>query len=106
MTTHRPLDSAPALALAFGVGYAVALHGLERRYPITPDHTWAEVAGGILGTLAAVSITARMQDHAGSSLTWRDHEQAVYACFVASGAPVIAWQLALAVVRQSQRGIR
>jgi hypothetical protein len=83
----------------FGVStlYSVALGWLERRYPIKPDHTWAEVAGGVMITLLPAALAAR-KTHGG--VDWRTYEATVWRCFVASGVPIILWQLGESVSRQ------
>jgi len=78
--------------------YAAALSYLERHYPIKPDHTWAEVAGGVLIALVPVALAARKAEQ----LDWRRYEGAVWRSFIAAGAPIILWQLGEAMVRQME----
>lgn len=75
--------------------YSVILGQLERHYPIKPDHTWAEVAGGVLISLVPVALAARKR----RQLNWRTYENAVWRSFFASGTPIILWQLGEAIVR-------
>jgi hypothetical protein len=75
--------------------YSIILGQLERRYPIKPDHTWAEVAGGVLISLVPVALAARRRP----GLSWQTYENAIWRSFFASGTPIILWQIGEAVVR-------
>ncbi len=86
----------PLVTLGLSTAYAVALSYLERHLPIKPDHTWAEVAGGVLITLVPVAIAARRQPE----MDWRQYEAAVWRSFIASGTPIILWQIGEAMLRQ------
>lgn len=86
----------PVIVMGLSTVYAAALGYLERRYPIKPDHTWAEVAGGVVISLLPVALTARNAPQ----MHWRRYESAVWRCFIASGTPIILWQLGEAIVRQ------
>ncbi len=86
----------PLVTLGLSTAYAVALSYLERHLPIKPDHTWAEVAGGVLITLVPVAIAARRQP----DMDWRQYEAAVWRSFIASGTPIILWQIGEAMLRQ------
>lgn len=90
------LVNVPLTVLGLSTIYSSVLGWLERRYPIKPDHTWAEVAGGVLITLVPVAYSARRYP----DLNWRTYEAAVWRCFFASGVPIILWQLGEAVIRQ------
>lgn len=85
----------PITVLGLSMAYSGVLGWLERRYPIKPDHTWAEVAGGVLITLVPVALEGRRF----SRLDWRVYEETVWRCFFASGVPIILWQLGEQVVR-------
>lgn len=109
MTTSRPARRMPSpeeqLAISipaqvFGIStlYAAALSYLERRYPIKPDHTWAEVAGGVLISLVPVALAARKARH----LDWRIYEGTIWRSFIASGTPIILWQIGEAMLRQME----
>ncbi len=90
MLVHIPLAVA-GLATA----YSLALGWLERRYPIRPDHIWAEVAGGVMISLVPITIGARTS----RNVDWRVYENAVWRSFIASGTPIILWQLGEAITR-------
>jgi hypothetical protein len=85
----------PLAAVGIGAAYAAVLSLLERRYPIKPDHTWAEVAGGVLLTLMPVALEARKQPR----LEWRTYENAIWRSFIASGTPVVLWQIGESIFR-------
>lgn len=76
--------------------YALTLGYLERRFPIKPDHIWAEVAGGVMISLVPVALAARKSPQ----LDWRSYESAVWCSFMACGTPIILWQIGEAVLRQ------
>lgn len=86
----------PMTVLGLSTFYSVALSWLERHYPIKPDHTWAEVAGGVMLTLIPVALTARRH----RQTDWRTYEATIWRCFIASGVPIILWQLGESVLRQ------
>lgn len=86
----------PVIVMGLSTLYAAALGYLERRYPIKPDHTWAEVAGGVLISLLPVALTARNA----RQMNWRRYESAIWRCFIASGTPIIVWQIGEAILRQ------
>lgn len=85
----------PIQVAGLSVIYSVVLGQIERHYPIKPDHTWAEVAGGVLISLVPVALAARKH----RALDWRIYENAVWRSFFASGTPIILWQIGEAVVR-------
>jgi hypothetical protein len=88
----------PFKIAGLATAYAALLAYIERRYLIKPDHTWAEVAGGVLITLVPVAIEARHQEPE----RWQDYESAVFTSFIASGAPIILWQLGEALYRNQE----
>lgn len=88
----------PLQVLGLSLAYSAALGYLERRFPIKPDHTWAEVAGGVLISLVPVALSARKAQQ----LDWRTYEGAVWRSFIASGTPIILWQIGEAVTRQME----
>lgn len=90
--------SVPLQVLGLSTMYSAALYYLERRFPIKPDHTWAEVAGGVLISLVPVALSARKAQH----VDWRLYEGAIWRSFIASGAPIILWQIGEAVFRQME----
>lgn len=109
MTASRPEGSMPAsedrLAVnipagVFGLStlYAAALGYLERRYPIKPDHIWAEVAGGVLISLVPAALAARRA----RELDWRIYEGTIWRSFIAAGTPIILWQIGEAMLRQME----
>jgi hypothetical protein len=95
-SSSDPMLGLPLMTMGLSTAYAAALSYLERRLPIKPDHTWAEVAGGVLITLVPVAIAARRQP----DMDWRQYEAAVWRSFIASGTPIILWQIGEAMLRQ------
>lgn len=93
MSVHVPLR-----VMGIATIYAAALSGLERRYPIKPDHIWAEVAGGVVISLMPVALEARRS----SCVDWRTYEITLWLSFFASGIPIILWQLVEAMLRQGE----
>jgi hypothetical protein len=88
----------PLRVMAFATIYAAALSSLERRYPIKPDHIWAEVAGGVTISLMPIAMEARRSHR----LDWRTYETTLWLSFFASGIPIILWQLVEAMLRQRE----
>jgi hypothetical protein len=88
----------PATVLGLATVYAATLSFLERRYPLKPDHIWAEVAGGVLISLVPVALRARRQPQ----LDWRGYEGAVWRSFIAAGTPIILWQIGESVLRHME----
>lgn len=84
--------------LGYSSLYAAALSVIERRFPVKPDHIWAEVAGGVLISLVPVALRSRKQP----TIHWRTYELAVWTSFMASGVPIILWQLGEAILRQRE----
>jgi hypothetical protein len=85
----------PLRVMSMATAYAAALSYLERRYPIKPDHIWAEVAGGVMISLVPLALDARRFER----VEWRTYEDAVWRCFIAAGTPIILWQLGEAMWR-------
>ncbi len=108
MSSSHMLVRIPMHILGLSTGYAAALGWLERKFPsIKPDHIWAEVAGGVLLSLVPVALAARQTAHYSGQrtdepLSWQTYEYAVWRAFVASGTPIILWQLGEAVVRHTE----
>ena len=90
--------SIPTRVLGISALYAAALSYLERRYPIKPDHIWAEVAGGVLITLVPTALAARRAQQ----LDWRVYEGTIWRSFIAAGTPIILWQIGEAILRQME----
>jgi hypothetical protein len=90
--------SVPLKVLGLSTAYAATLGYLERRFPIKPDHIWAEVAGGVLISLIPVALAARKA----SDLDWRLYEGTIWRSFIASGTPIILWQIGEAMLRQME----
>ncbi|WP_298400755.1 hypothetical protein [uncultured Chloroflexus sp.] len=87
----------PLQVMGLSTIYAATLEFLQRRYPtVLPDHLWAEVAGGVVLSLAPVALAARRL----SGLDWRRYEDLVWRSFVAAGIPIILWQLGENVLRR------
>jgi hypothetical protein len=90
--------SIPVKVLGISTIYAATLSYLERHYPIKPDHIWAEVAGGVLISLVPVALAARKVRH----LDWRIYEGTIWRSFIASGTPIILWQIGESMLRQME----
>lgn len=88
----------PLTVLGLATVYAATLSFLERRYPLKPDHIWAEVAGGVLISLVPVALRARRNPQ----LDWRSYEGAIWRSFFASGTPIILWQIGEAIFRHME----
>ncbi len=88
----------PLIVMGLATLYAAALSVIERRFPVRPDHIWAEVAGGVLISLVPVALRARKTPQ----LDWRSYEGAVWRSFFASGTPIILWQIGEAVFRHME----
>lgn len=86
----------PVIVMGLSTLYAAGLGFLERKYPIKPDHIWAEVAGGVMISLVPVALTARKVEE----MSWHRYEGAVWRSFIASGVPIILWQIGEAIARQ------
>jgi hypothetical protein len=89
----------PLQVIGLSTMYAAALQFIQRRYPtLAPDHLWAEVAGGVVLSLAPVAVAARRV----RGLDWRHYEELVWRSFVAAGIPIILWQLGESVLRRRE----
>jgi hypothetical protein len=88
----------PLTVMGLATVYAAALSLLERRFPLKPDHIWAEVAGGVLISLLPVALRARKNPQ----LDWRSYEGAIWRSFFASGTPIILWQIGEAMLRHME----
>jgi hypothetical protein len=88
----------PLRVMGIATIYAAVLSSLERRYPIKPDHIWAEVAGGVAISLLPIALEARRK----TTLDWRTYELTLWLSFFASGIPIILWQLGEAMLRQRE----
>lgn len=98
------LIEAPKQVFGLAIAYAATLGWMERKFPrIKPDHIWAEVAGGVLLSLIPVALAARRYAAvAEAEQGWQIYEGAVWRAFMASGTPIILWQLGEAVLRHSE----
>ncbi len=105
-TDARLLIKVPIRVMAVSTGYAAALALLERRLRLKPDHEWLEVAVGVGLTLVPVAVEAhsieqeRKVNIADSLIDWKTYEGAIWRSFMASGAPIIFWQIGEAIVRK------
>ncbi|WP_322489764.1 hypothetical protein [Chloroflexus sp.] len=89
----------PLQVMGLSTAYAATLELLQRRYPtVLPDHLWAEVAGGVVLSLAPVALAARRL----RNLDWRNYEDLVWRSFVAAGIPIILWQLGANALRRRE----
>lgn len=89
----------PLQVMGLSTAYAATLELLQRRYPtVLPDHLWAEVAGGVVLSLAPVALAARRL----RNLDWRNYEDLVWRSFVAAGIPIILWQLGTNALRRRE----
>lgn len=83
-----PFDVAVySVAFLISLGYAALL---DRHPTWTPDWTWVEVVVGVTYTLAAAWIMVWFQPMDGRAALAR-----VVGAFIASGLPIILWQLGL-----------
>jgi hypothetical protein len=105
-TDTRLLIKVPVRVMAVSTGYATALALLERRFRLKPDHEWLEVAVGVGLTLVPIAIEAhtieqeRKTNIKDALIDWKTYENAVWRSFMASGAPIIFWQIGEAIVRK------
>lgn len=105
-TDARLLVKVPLRVMAFSAGYATALALIERKFRLKPDHEWLEVAVGVGLTLVPVAMEAHaieQQNKTGvpqTSVNWKTYEGAIWRSFMASGAPIIFWQIGESIVRK------
>lgn len=88
---HSSVRSVALNAFALGLLLALFLHYAEQAYPIQPRWIFLEVIAGTLCALTPPALAARR----GKISDWRIYERLVAMGFVASGLPIIVWQLAL-----------
>jgi hypothetical protein len=91
--------------MAVSTGYATALALLERRFRLKPDHEWLEVAVGVGLTLVPIAVEAHAieqehRDNQADPVSWKTYEGAIWRSFLASGVPIICWQIGEAIVRK------
>lgn len=101
----RLLIKVPLSVMALSASYAAALALFERKFHLKPDHEWLEVAVGVGLTLVPVAIEAqaieREAKHESSGhVSWKTYEHAIWRSFLASGAPIILWQIGETIVRK------
>lgn len=104
-TDTRLLVKVPLNVMAVSAGYAAALALIERKFHLKPDHEWLEVAIGVGLTLVPVAIEAHSieQDYKNNTadpINWKTYEGAIWRSFLASGVPIICWQIGEAIVRK------
>jgi hypothetical protein len=104
-TDTRLLIKVPVRVMAVSTGYATALALLERRFRLKPDHEWLEVAVGVGLTLVPIAVEAHAIEQERQAtkdilIDWKTYENAVWRSFMASGAPIIFWQIGEAIVRK------
>lgn len=88
-----------------GAGYSLLLAIAQRRFTeLRVDYLWAEVVGGVMITLIPVAITARRC----AQISWQRYENLVWGGFLATGTPIILWQIMEAMKRNAdlQRYLR
>lgn len=79
--------------------YAVLLHRTQGR-GIEPAYTWLKVAGGSSLCLIAGGVYIGTN----TITAWGAYE-AMWACFIVGGTPIVAWQIGLDIHRR-QRELR
>jgi hypothetical protein len=104
-TDARLLIKVPLRVMAISAGYAAALALFERKFRLKPDHEWLEVAIGVGLTIVPVAFEAHSieqeQKHGSAEpISWKTYEGAVWRSFMASGAPIIFWQIGEAIIRK------
>lgn len=102
----RLLLKVPFRVMALSTSYAAALALLERKLRLKPDHEWLEVAVGVGLTLVPIAVEAHAieqvyaEEQRSKNIDWKIYEGAVWRSFLASGAPIIFWQIGEAIVRK------
>lgn len=107
-TDTRLLIKVPLRVMAMSTCYAAALALVERKFRLKPDHEWLEVAIGVGLTLVPLAMEAhtiegrRQTSKSGGdeSVDWKTYEGALWRSFMASGAPIIFWQIGESVARK------
>jgi hypothetical protein len=104
-TDARLLIKVPLRVLALSAGYAAALALVERKFRLKPDHEWLEVAIGVGLTLVPVAMEAHTieqerKNGASAPISWKTYEGSIWRSFMASGAPIIFWQIGEAIGRK------
>ncbi len=105
-TDARLLIKVPLRVLFISSAYAAALALVERKLHLKPDHEWLEVAMGVGLTLVPVAIEAHAieEERKASAhpepVNWKTYEGAIWRSFMASGAPVVVWQIAETLLRK------
>lgn len=101
----RILGRTLGILMLLGAGYSLLLAIAQRRFAeLRTDYLWAEVAGGVMITLLPVAMTARQC----TQISWRRYENLVWGGFLATGMPIILWQIVEAMNRNAdlQRYLR
>jgi hypothetical protein len=105
----RMLVKVPLRVMATSAGYAAALALIERKFRLKPDHEWLEVAVGVGLTLVPVAMeahsieqerTTHATENGCDRLGWKTYEGAIWRSFLASGTPVIFWQIGESIARK------
>ena len=104
-TDARLLIKVPLVVMGVSAGYAATLALIERKFHLKPDHEWLEVAIGVGLTLVPVAVEAHVieqerQKNSAEPVNWKTYEGAIWRSFLASGAPIICWQIGEAVFRK------
>jgi hypothetical protein len=105
-TDARLLIKVPLRVMAISAGYSAALAMIERKFRLKPDHEWLEVAIGVGLTLVPLAVEAHSIEgecrdtKSESMIDWKTYEGALWRSFMASGAPVIVWQIGEAIWRK------
>jgi hypothetical protein len=98
-TTNRTTNSTPAHVALLAALYAALLALLDRLVPVRRLlPTWAKVTGGVILTTVP-AMRARRRDR----LTGEQFEHLLALSFLASGAPIILWQLVEAFLSTRRR---
>lgn len=97
----RMLIKVPLRVMAVSAGYTAILAMIERKFQLKPDHEWLEVAIGVGLTLVPVAFEAHaIEQETKESVCWKTYEGAIWRSFLASGVPIICWQVGEAVSRK------
>jgi hypothetical protein len=101
----RLLVKVPLRVMTASTCYALSLALAERKLHLKPDHEWLEVAVGVGLTLIPVALEAHaieeeQKDTSAPPIAWETYEGAIWRCFLASGTPIILWQIGETIVRK------